>query len=221
MRRFDIDDLHRLVIVQDELDLPTGRVKVKVGGGLAGHNGLRSIQAHLHTDDFVRVRIGVGKPPSKEQGADHVLKRPAKATGSSSTLAVEEAADAVELILDDGAEVAMNRVNTAPPDASGQRGSALQQTSSSVPSMSRKNSDHSAPRRWISPMSAPAVTRRSLTGSRSRRRSTAIAEVVDRSRPPMRRRSPMIASAHLEDVQGAAPTQVDDEHAGGRPRPPS
>ncbi len=55
VRRFDIEDLHQLVIVQDELDLPTGRMKVKVGGGLAGHNGLRSIRAHLHSDDFVRV----------------------------------------------------------------------------------------------------------------------------------------------------------------------
>ena len=58
---------------------PPARCKVKLGGGLAGHNGLRSIKAHLHTDDFVRIRIGVGKPPGgKEQGADHVLKRPGK-----------------------------------------------------------------------------------------------------------------------------------------------
>ncbi len=68
VRRYDIDDLHDLVIVHDELDLPLGRLKVKVGGGLAGHNGLRSIKAHLHTDDFVRVRIGVGKPPVQGPG---------------------------------------------------------------------------------------------------------------------------------------------------------
>ena len=67
MRRHGIDDPRRLVVVHDELDLPSGRLKVKVGGGLAGHNGLRSIKQHLHTDDFVRVRIGVGKPPA--QGA--------------------------------------------------------------------------------------------------------------------------------------------------------
>jgi PTH1 family peptidyl-tRNA hydrolase len=58
VRRYGIEDPTRLVVVQDELDLPTGRVRVKVGGGLAGHNGLRSIKAHLHTDEFVRVRIG-------------------------------------------------------------------------------------------------------------------------------------------------------------------
>ena len=114
VRRYDIDDLHRLVIVHDELDLPTGRMKVKVGGGLAGHNGLRSIRAHLHSDDFVRVRIGVGKPPSKEQGADHVLKRPGKATRAVLDAIIVRAADAVEVVLDEGPEVAMDRYNGLP-----------------------------------------------------------------------------------------------------------
>jgi PTH1 family peptidyl-tRNA hydrolase len=111
VRRFGIDDPTRLVVVQDELDLPTGRVRVKVGGGLAGHNGLRSIKAHLHTDAFVRIRIGVGKPPSKEHGADHVLKRVGKTDRESLAVAVEEAADAVELIIAQGADAAMNQVN--------------------------------------------------------------------------------------------------------------
>ena len=62
-----------------------GKLKVKRGGGLAGHNGLRSIKAHLHTDEFLRVRIGVGKPATKEQGADHVLSGCPSATGPSST----------------------------------------------------------------------------------------------------------------------------------------
>ena len=122
VRRYDIDDLHRLVIVQDELDLPTGRMKVKLGGGLAGHNGLRSIRAHLHTDDYVRVRIGVGKPPSKEQGADHVLKRPGKATRAVLDAMIERAADAVEVILDEGAEVAMDRFNGLPDETVEQPG---------------------------------------------------------------------------------------------------
>lgn len=117
VRRFDIDDLHRLVVVQDELDLPTGRMKVKVGGGLAGHNGLRSIRAHLKSDDYVRVRIGVGKPPSKEQGADHVLKRPGKATRAVLDAMIQRAADAVEVILDEGAEVAMDRFNGLPDES--------------------------------------------------------------------------------------------------------
>jgi PTH1 family peptidyl-tRNA hydrolase len=110
-RRFGVDDLRRLVIVHDELDLEPGRVKVKAGGGLAGHNGLRSIKAHLHDDDFTRVRIGVGKPPSKERGADHVLRKVGKRDRETLAIAVEQAADAVELILAEGVEAAMARVN--------------------------------------------------------------------------------------------------------------
>lgn len=114
VRRFGIEHGHSLVIVHDELDLPTGVVRVKIGGGLAGHNGLRSIKAHLHSDEFVRVRIGVGKPSSKEHGADHVLSRVGKADRELLDIAVVQAADAVELIVSDGPDAAMNRVNTRP-----------------------------------------------------------------------------------------------------------
>jgi peptidyl-tRNA hydrolase, PTH1 family len=117
VRRHGIDDPHHLVIVHDELDLPVGQLKVKVGGGLAGNNGLKSVKAHLHTDDFVRVRIGIGKPPGRAQGADHVLKKPGKAARAELDVVVNEAADAVEVILADGPDVAMNRYNTRPaPD---------------------------------------------------------------------------------------------------------
>lgn len=111
VRRHGIDDPGRLVVVHDELDLPLGRLKVKVGGGLAGHNGLRSIKAHCHTTDFVRVRIGVGKPASKEHGADHVLSRVSKHERELLDVVVEHAADAVELILAKGPEPAMERYN--------------------------------------------------------------------------------------------------------------
>jgi peptidyl-tRNA hydrolase, PTH1 family len=114
VRRYGITDPERVVVVHDELDLPLGRVKVKQGGGLAGHNGLRSIKAHLHSDEFLRVRIGVGKPHSKEQGADHVLRRVSKQERVELDIAVQEAADAVEAILADGIEAAMNRYNTRP-----------------------------------------------------------------------------------------------------------
>lgn len=111
VRRFGIADLERLVVVHDELDLPVGRLRVKVGGGLAGHNGLRSIKAHLHSDAFTRVRIGIGKPPGKQQGVDHVLKPPGKAERTELDIVEQEAADAVEAILHDGAAAAMNRFN--------------------------------------------------------------------------------------------------------------
>ena len=101
----------QLVVVHDELDLPVGSLKLKEGGGLAGHNGLRSIKSHLHTDDFLRVRIGVGKPMSKEHGADHVLSKFGKRERTEIDIVLETAADAVEAIAADGIAVAMNRYN--------------------------------------------------------------------------------------------------------------
>lgn len=117
VRRHGIDDLQRLVIVHDELDLPVGRLKLKLGGGLAGNNGLKSVKAHLHTDDFARVRIGIGKPQGSAQGVDHVLKRPGKADRLELDVVVAEAADAVELILSEGIDAAMHRYNTRPEPA--------------------------------------------------------------------------------------------------------
>jgi peptidyl-tRNA hydrolase, PTH1 family len=112
VRRYGIDDLSRLVVVHDELDLPSGRVKIKEGGGTAGHNGLESIRAHVHSGAFLRVRVGIGKPPGRQEGADYVLRRPKKAEQVELDVAVVEAADAIELLLREGVAVAMNRVNT-------------------------------------------------------------------------------------------------------------
>jgi PTH1 family peptidyl-tRNA hydrolase len=114
VRRYGVEPAH-LVVVHDEMDFELGRLQVKNGGGLAGHNGLKSIVAHLHTQDFIRIRIGIGKPPGSRQGADHVLRRFSKAERKEIDVTLEEAADAVELILAEGVDVAMNRVNRAAP----------------------------------------------------------------------------------------------------------
>lgn len=111
VRRHGLDDLHRLVVVHDEMDLPPGKLKVKIGGGLAGNNGLKSIKAHLKTDDFVRIRVGIGKPPGRQQGADHVLRRAGKTERSETEVVMVEAADAVEAILSEGLEAAQTRFN--------------------------------------------------------------------------------------------------------------
>jgi PTH1 family peptidyl-tRNA hydrolase len=114
VRRYGVEgDMSKVVVVHDELDLPPGRVKIKEGGGTAGHNGLESIRAHLHSGAFIRVRIGIGKPPGRQEGADFVLKRAGKADRMELDVAVVEAAEAVELIFKDGLATAMNRVNTA------------------------------------------------------------------------------------------------------------
>ncbi len=110
VRRFGVTP-EQVVVVHDELDLPVAELKVKSGGGLAGHNGLRSIVSHLHTQDFQRVRIGVGKPDSKERGVDHVLNRFGKRERAEVDVTVEQAADAVETIARDGVDAAMNRFN--------------------------------------------------------------------------------------------------------------
>jgi peptidyl-tRNA hydrolase, PTH1 family len=110
VRRYGVEP-EQLVVVHDELDLPVAALRVKSGGGLAGHNGLRSIKSHLHSDEFQRIRLGVGKPTSKEQGADHVLSKFSKRDRAAVDVTIEEAADAVEAIAVDGIDVAMNRYN--------------------------------------------------------------------------------------------------------------
>lgn len=104
-------DVQRVIVVHDELDLPLAALKLKAGGGLAGHNGLRSIKQHLHDDAFLRVRIGIGKPPSREQGANHVLDRFSKRDRTEVEVTLEHAAEAVEAIVADGIDAAMNRYN--------------------------------------------------------------------------------------------------------------
>ena len=116
VRRYGVEgDLGRLVVVHDELDLPAGRVKVKEGGGTAGHNGLESIRDHLHSGAFVRVRIGIGKPPGRQEGADYVLRKLGKAQRVEMDVAVEEAVEAVEVLFREGAGAAMLRFNSPRP----------------------------------------------------------------------------------------------------------
>lgn len=110
-RRYGIEDGEQLAIVHDELDLEPGRMKMKGGGGLAGHNGLRSITQHLGTTDYIRLRIGVGKPPASQAGRDWVLRRPSKGDRVVFDQAIEEAADAIEMLLESGLEATMNVVN--------------------------------------------------------------------------------------------------------------
>jgi PTH1 family peptidyl-tRNA hydrolase len=113
LRRTSLDDLSRLVIAHDELDFEPGRLQLKQGGGLAGHNGLRSIAQALGTNEFARLRIGIGKPVRKEQGADYVLQRPTGAKKIALAQDVSNAADAIETLLDHEFEDAQRRVNGA------------------------------------------------------------------------------------------------------------
>jgi len=95
-----------LIVVHDDLDLPVGDVRVKVGGGAGGHNGLRSVIQRLGSD-FVRVRVGIGRPPVGVGVTDYVLSGMDAAVRD----AVLRAADAVEAVVEDGPEAAMNLFN--------------------------------------------------------------------------------------------------------------
>ncbi len=111
-RRYGIDDPAQIIVIHDELDLPPAQVRVKDGGGLAGNNGLRSITQHLKTQDYRRVRIGIGKPPSKEHGANHVLSRLAKSEREEFDVAIQIAADAVEVLVGEGLDAAQRQFNS-------------------------------------------------------------------------------------------------------------
>jgi PTH1 family peptidyl-tRNA hydrolase len=100
-----------VIVVHDELDLPFGSIRLKRGGGEGGHNGLRSISSALTTKDYVRVRFGIGRPPGRQDPADYVLKPFASTERKELPVIVEQAADAVELLLGVGLEAAQNQLH--------------------------------------------------------------------------------------------------------------
>lgn len=111
VRRYGIEDLTQLVVVHDELDLEPGRMKVKFGGGLAGHNGLRSTRDHLKTAEFARIRVGVGRPPDREGTANWVLRRFGRFDREILDRTIADAADACEAMLASPLDDVMNVFN--------------------------------------------------------------------------------------------------------------
>jgi peptidyl-tRNA hydrolase, PTH1 family len=106
----------RVIVVHDEIDLPFGSLKVKRGGSTAGHRGLDSVARSLRTKDFLRIRIGVGRPPGRREAADHVLGSFSKAEREEAEVVIEDAADAVASLIRDGLPTAQDRHNrTARP----------------------------------------------------------------------------------------------------------
>lgn len=108
LRDFFRVPVERIVVVHDELDLPYGAVRVKRGGGDNGHNGLRSITAALGAKDYLRVRVGIGRPPGRQDPADHVLKDFSAVERKELAMHVDRAADAVEALLTDPLEAVQN-----------------------------------------------------------------------------------------------------------------
>jgi peptidyl-tRNA hydrolase, PTH1 family len=112
LRDFFKTPLDRIVVVHDELDLPYGGLRLKLGGGDNGHNGLRSVRRSLGSGDFNRVRFGIGRPPGSMDAAAFVLRDFGTAERKELELNVDHAADAVEALLTEGLERAQNSFNT-------------------------------------------------------------------------------------------------------------
>lgn len=104
----------RLIVVHDDLDLPSGRLKVVAGGGHGGHKGVRSIQEELQTSDFARVKLGIGHPGGGVDPTDYVLAPFEEDEKETAMEVVKQGADAVEVIVGHGLEVAQNRFNRRP-----------------------------------------------------------------------------------------------------------
>ena len=102
----------RLVVVHDELDIPFTAIRVKFGGGDNGHNGLKSIRRALGTGDFFRVRVGIDRPPGRQDPADYVLKPFGSTERTELPEVVQRAADAVESLVTEGLDRTQNRFNT-------------------------------------------------------------------------------------------------------------
>lgn len=105
----------RLIVLHDELDIPFDSIRLKFGGGHGGHNGIRDIISAIGTGDFIRVRIGIGRPPGRQPAADFVLHDFSSAERSVLPNLLSDAADATELIVSDGLTAAQLKFHTAPP----------------------------------------------------------------------------------------------------------
>lgn len=104
-----------VIAVHDELDIPAGTIRVKQGGGDSGHNGLRSLDQAFRTPDYLRVRVGIGRPPGRQDPSDYVLQPVGAREETDLALLVSHAADAVRTLITDGLERTQDRFNRSTP----------------------------------------------------------------------------------------------------------
>ena len=103
-----------LVVAHDDLDLPCGKVRIRCGGGAGGHNGIRSLLRHLHTPDFIRIKIGIGRPPEGTPAETYVLQPFSGHDRTAAEEGVERALDAIEVLVREGPEKSMSLYNRNP-----------------------------------------------------------------------------------------------------------
>jgi len=104
-----------VLVVHDELDFPPGTVRLKQGGGIAGHNGLKDISQRLATHEYWRLRLGVGKPPAGTEGADYVLQKPSAEDRAAIDAAIQKSLEVLPQILTGDVQAAMNKLHTEEP----------------------------------------------------------------------------------------------------------
>jgi peptidyl-tRNA hydrolase, PTH1 family len=115
-KKLDVEPAH-LIAVHDELDIPAATIRVKQGGGNSGHNGIRSLDQALRTADYPRVRVGIGRPPGRQDPADFVLQPVRARDEADLALLVSHAADAVRALIAEGLERTQGRYNRSTPSA--------------------------------------------------------------------------------------------------------
>lgn len=104
--------IDRIIVVQDELDIPFGSIRIKVGGGDGGHNGVKSIKKSFGSGDFTRVRVGIDRPPGRQDPADYVLRSFSSNERRELAQVIANAADAVEAVISDGIAAAQNKYHS-------------------------------------------------------------------------------------------------------------
>lgn len=108
---FKIDTATELIVVYDDISLEPGNIRIRKKGSAGGHNGMKSIIAHVQTMEFLRVRVGIGEKPEKYDLADYVLGKFSKGEEESVAIGIDNAVGAIELIVSDKTEMAMNQYN--------------------------------------------------------------------------------------------------------------
>jgi PTH1 family peptidyl-tRNA hydrolase len=111
MKFFSVE-VDRLLVIHDELDIPAGDVRLKKGGGEGGHNGLRSISSALGTKDYLRVRVGIGRPPGRMDAADFVLRDFGTTERKELPFLIADAADAAEMVVTEGLVAAQQKFHS-------------------------------------------------------------------------------------------------------------
>lgn len=113
LQRFFKVDLSNLIVAYDDLDLPSGVIRIRPGGGSGGHKGMESIIKHLGSDEYPRIRLGIGRPPGKMEPADYVLQDFSAQEKGLVEAMLQRGVECIELFLDEGLQACMNQCNPA------------------------------------------------------------------------------------------------------------